>query len=136
MKVDTEQELESPPPEGNETILIAEDDSAVRHLVQEVLEQSGYTVIDAADGEEAMQKFRDKPSVNLVLLDIVMPKKDGVQVYREIHELDPRARILFMSGYTKDVAFEKTIENERLDFVTKPLLLEELLRKIREVLDR
>lgn len=136
MKAEKEQEEGVPYPREDETVLIADDDDEVRYLVQEMLEQSGYTVIEVADGEEAIRKFKQNLLMNLTILDIVMPKKNGVQVYREIHGLDPQARVLFMSGYTKDVAFEKTIENERLDFITKPLLFEELLCKIREILDR
>jgi nitrogen-specific signal transduction histidine kinase/CheY-like chemotaxis protein len=123
--------------QGNETVLVAEDDEPLRRLVGSVLEEFGYTVIVAADGEEAMRKIREHgEQIQLLLLDVIMPKKNGKEVYEEARRLIPGVKALFASGYTADIVHKKGILDEGLDFVSKPISPNELLRKVREVLDK
>jgi len=120
-----------------ETILLAEDDAATREIMAEVLRLSGYTVIEASDGEDAVSLFRDeKDAVDLVLLDVRMPKKDGGEVYEEIMKASPDTAVLFMSGYTKDIIDSQRIVEQGLHFISKAASPEEMLTKIREVLDK
>jgi two-component system, cell cycle sensor histidine kinase and response regulator CckA len=121
---------------GNETILIAEDDDGVRSFIREVLEQYGYTVVEAVDGDDAVHKFRDIRHFDLAILDSVMPGKNGREVLNEIKNEKPDIRACFISGYTKDVILDKGIEEKEYDFLAKPLTIDALLQKVREILDR
>jgi two-component system, cell cycle sensor histidine kinase and response regulator CckA len=136
MKVNEEQDRTTPIIKGNETILIADDDNEVRHLVWEALQAYGYSTIEATDGEDAIDKYKQNRPIDLVVLDVVMPKKNGREVYQEIRGIDPHVKVLFTSGYTRDIVFDKGIESGEFDFMAKPLLFDELLQKIREMLDR
>lgn len=121
---------------GTETILIAEDNREVRHLIKNILVEFGYTIIEAKDGEEAISKFYKHQNIDLLILDSVMPKKNGKAVYDEISTTNPHIRTIFTSGYTRDVILDKGIEDKKFDFISKPLSPKELLEKVREVLDR
>ncbi len=122
-------------PQGNnETVLFAEDDFAVRMLGKKLLTKHGYRVIEAEDGDDAVLKFlQNKDSVNVLLLDVIMPKKNGKQVFEEIRKTRPDIRALFTSGYTYDVIGKQNIQDEGLDFISKPLQPYELLRRLRAV---
>lgn len=121
---------------GSETILIAEDNANVRQLTKEVLEQFGYTVIEAGDGEEAISKFQKSvDSIDLVILDVVMPKKNGREVYETIKLIKPEIKVFFMSGYAEDILSGKGMHEEKLDYTPKPIAPQELLAKVRTVLD-
>ncbi|MCL4475660.1 MAG: MEKHLA domain-containing protein [Nitrospirae bacterium] len=121
---------------GTETVLVAEDDQAVRKLTRDVLERFGYKVIAAEDGEDAIKKFmNNKEDIQLLLLDVIMPKKNGKEVYEEIKKINPRIKVLFLSGYTANLIHKKGILDEGLDFILKPVSPKELLRKVRRVLD-
>jgi PAS domain S-box-containing protein len=121
---------------GSETILIGEDNESVRQLAKEVLEQFGYTVIEARDGEDAISKFeRFSKEVDLVILDVVMPKKNGREVFEAIKAISPNIKAFFMSGYTADILSDKGMHEQKLDCVPKPLSPQELLNKVRAVLD-
>jgi len=125
------------PQRGAETLLLAEDDDAVRKLTKTVLEDFGYEIIEAVDGEEAVRKFREnRERIAMLLLDIVMPKRNGKEVYQEIKKERPGIRALFTSGYTADVIHKKGILDDGLDFILKPVSPTDLLKKVREVLDR
>ena len=121
---------------GNETVLIAEDDDEVRRFMQKALQEYGYTIIEAIDGEDAIDKFKQNRHIDLIVLDSVMPKKNGREVYEEIRRIVPHVKVLFTSGYTKDIVLDKGIEDGEFDFIAKPLSLGELLGKIRQALDR
>lgn len=121
---------------GTETILLVEDDSDVRNTAGEILRISGYRIIEAKDGEDAVEKYREhRDLIDLLLLDVVMPGKNGKEAYEEIREIAPSIRALFMSGYTGDVVLDRGIESARADYISKPLSADELLKKVREVLD-
>lgn len=123
---------------GAGTVLVAEDDNEVRSLIKNLLREYGYDVIEALDGEDAVKKFfENRNSIDLMLLDIVMPKKGGRAVYKEIAESAPDAKAIFMSGYPSYIAFQ--FDKEALDnavFVSKPVAPTELLRKMKEVLSK
>jgi two-component system NtrC family sensor kinase len=135
-QVDQEQQETAPIATGKETILIAEDNEEVRHFIREILRQFGYKTIEAIDGEDAVDKFKQHRDIDLIIVDSVMPKKNGREVYEEIRRVQPRVRALFTSGYTKDIILDKGIEDSKFDFIAKPLSPRALLQKVREVLDR
>jgi polar amino acid transport system substrate-binding protein len=133
-KLETEETLA--PKGGTETILIAEDDANVRGLIRNILEGFGYTVIEAVDGEDAVKRFKEnKDRIQLLLFDLIMPKKNGKDAYEDIKGIRPNIRAIFISGYAKDIIQRFGIE-EGIEFITKPVLPTELLRKVREELDK
>jgi len=122
---------------GKETILLAEDYDEVRDLLKEVLENSGYRVVDAADGEEAIQKFVEMSNeIDLAVLDVMMPKKNGKEVFDAIRRIKPGIKVLFASGYTGDIVLLDDIQKSDAEFLPKPLKPGILLNKVREMLDR
>jgi len=135
-RVNQEQHDTAPVSTGSETILIAEDDKEVRHFIHESLQHCGYKTIEAIDGQDAINKFQQHHDVDLVIVDSVMPKKNGREVCQEIRGIDPNIKVLFTSGYTRDTVLDKGIADKEFDFIAKPLSLTRLLQKIREVLDR
>ncbi|HEX9716112.1 MAG TPA: PAS domain S-box protein [Desulfurivibrionaceae bacterium] len=121
---------------GHETILVAEDDASVRKLMEIVLESFGYTVISAADGEEAIAKFMEnKEHINLALLDMIMPKKNGKEVSEAIRKVSPRLKILFSSGYTMNIIKTTELTEGSFNFIQKPFLSKDLLAMVRGILD-
>ncbi len=121
---------------GTETILVAEDDTQVRDLTKHILEGFGYQVMEAGDGEEAISVFNDnKDRIQLLILDVVMPKKNGKEVYDEIKKIRPDIKAIFTSGYNAEIIHKKGILEKGLGFITKPFLPQELLKKVREFLD-
>ena len=121
---------------GNETILLVEDDAAVRHVTRSLLEEFGYMVLEAADGQEALAVFaKHRDQVHLLLSDLIMPKKNGKETSAEIMKLNPNIKTIFMSGYTSDIIARKGILEPGTHLLVKPLHPAALLEKIREVLD-
>ncbi len=121
---------------GSETILIAEDNEAVMNLIREILRKYGYRTMEAGDGEAAVATFGENAGIDLVILDSVMPKKNGREAYEDIRKMDPNVKVLFMSGHTRDTRLDKGIADEEVDFLPKPLSPIKLLRTVREILDR
>jgi len=122
---------------GTETILLAEDNPDLQKLQEEVLNSKGYTTIAATDGEMAIARFMEhKDSIDLLMLDVVMPKKNGKEVFDEIRKIRPDIKVLFTSGYTGDVVIDKGVYDGAVEFIQKPISPNELLGKIREVLDK
>mgnify|MGYP001161551211 CR=1 FL=1 len=122
--------------QGNETILLAEDDAVVRELNEVALKSAGYTVIAAVDGEDAVRRFAENPErADLLVFDVVMPKKDGMKAFEEIRKLRPGVKVLFMSGYARDIALRKGVPEDGHYFLMKPFKPLEFLRSVREILD-
>ncbi len=122
---------------GTETILIAEDEESVMFPLKMVLKEFGYEVIEAVDGEDAVNKFMEnKDRLQLVIIDVVMPRKSGKDVYEEIKKVSPGIKAIFTSGYTSDIIDAKGTIDKGIDFLSKPVSPDELLRKIRKVLDK
>lgn len=121
---------------GTETILLAEDDDAIRDLHRTILEEHGYAVIEAIDGREALEKFIGQQSlVDLLMTDVIMPNMDGKSLYEEIRSIRPDVRVLFMSGYSTDVLNGRGLIDGDVDFLSKPVLPSELLKRLRQILD-
>lgn len=132
-----EAEAAAPVKGGTETILVAEDDAAVRSLLRIILESFGYTVITAEDGEDAITKYRENmDSIQLLVLDMIMPKKNGKEAYAEIKNISPDIKAIFVSGYTMDIIHQKELLDDVMDFILKPVSPKDLLKKVREALDR
>jgi CheY-like chemotaxis protein len=122
---------------GTETILVCEDDEVLRRLSTKILEHSGYGVIEAVDGKDAVDKFIEfDKRIDLVIIDAIMPKKNGKQACDEMRIIRPDLQVLFVSGYTRDIFAEDNVFDENAAFVQKPVLPNELLAKIRELLDK
>jgi signal transduction histidine kinase len=122
---------------GTETILIAEDEEDVREITKIVLEGHGYTVIEAVDGEDAIDKFREnKDKIHLLLFDIIMPNKNGKEAYKAIKEMRPDIKALFMSGYSEDIVSKKDLPGKGFSLIVKPVSPIELLKKVGEALDK
>ncbi len=121
---------------GVETILIAEDDGAVRRLARTVLGQHGYTVLEARDGDEALQLALTDPHrhVDLLIADIVMPGLSGHELAAELASVRPTMRVLYTTGYAESLMHART--DADLPFLAKPFLPEDLLRLVRQKLDK
>lgn len=122
---------------GRETILVVEDNPAVRALNKAILETFGYRVIEALDGSDALTQFRThQDEIQLVVMDVVMPKMNGRQAYEEICDIRPEVKVIFMSGYAADIIMEKGVIAEDFHFITKPIKPIDFLEKVRMVLDQ
>jgi CheY-like chemotaxis protein/two-component sensor histidine kinase len=122
---------------GTETILIGEDDTQVRTLLKEVLSHAGYHVIEAVDGDDAVEAFyKNENSIHLLILDVIMPKKNGKEVYKEIKKAKSEMKVIFISGYSADLINKKGILEAGMNFISKPVSPDDLLIKVRDVLDK
>jgi PAS domain S-box-containing protein len=120
---------------GARTILVAEDDAGIRDLITTILTERGYLVIGAADGVEAVSLFRDNmEKVALVMLDGIMPKKNGREAYREIRAMKPDVKVIFMSGYSENMLDFDHLQDRKIHFLQKPVLPLDILKKIQELL--
>jgi len=133
------QEKREAPPEvrrGNEAILVCEDESSVRRLMRLVLEDNGYSVLEAVDGVEAVEVFRrEGERLDLVILDVVMPKMSGMAVFNDIRGLRPDMRVIFTSGYTPESIDRSGVFDMGVPFIPKPVAPGLLLKIVRETLD-
>lgn len=125
------------PKGGAETILLAEDDAPARNIVRKVLEGYGYQVIEAKNGNDAVNQFRkNADQIDLLLFDLMMPRKNGWEAFQEIMKIKPDAKVLFMSGYSADFIRAKGIPRTIGNYLAKPIVPLELFRKVLEVLDK
>jgi two-component system cell cycle sensor histidine kinase/response regulator CckA len=121
-------------PEPSETILLAEDEPAVRELVRVTLGQLGYTVLEASDGYEALKLIEeDKTEIHLLLTDVIMPLMNGHELAVRLQAIRPGTKVLFMSGYADDVLAFHGLSTE-IDFIHKPFSSADLARKLETVL--
>ena len=121
---------------GWETIMIVEDDVQVRTFIKDVLLKAGYSIIEAVDGEDAFRLFNEnKDRIHLLLLDVIMPKKNGKDFYDEIKKIRSDMKAIFVSGYSAHIIYKQGILEEGLDFMSKPVQPDELLRKVRSLLN-
>ncbi len=122
---------------NNETILVAEDDEQVRNLAERVLKRAGYRVLLAQDGDEALAAITEHAhDIDLVILDVVMPRRSGGDVYTEIQARFSNTRVLLMSGYSFDVLDKGHLPAGPLDLLRKPFRSETLLRRVHDALAR
>ncbi len=133
---DPEQPFDQHKGEGTETILLVEDEDAVRGLAGEALELLGYTILKAASPREAIALVSDYPStIHLLLTDVVLPQMDGKSLFEYVRARRPHIKVLFMSGYTEDFIVHHGVLHPGLSFLPKPFSIELMARKVREVLD-
>ena len=116
------------------TILIVEDDSCARQLIFFTLSKLGYRVLDAANGEEGLEAYRQSPGVDLVITDILMPRMNGIEMSLEILAINPEQKYLFISGFQGEERIPESLKNKSI-FLPKPLDLYRLSRKIRQLLE-
>jgi len=122
---------------GTETVLVCEDDTALRKLAVNVLSHFGYRVIEAIDGQDAIEKFvAHKESIDLVFIDAIMPKKNGKQASDEMKAVCPGIKTIFVSGYARDIFEGDNPFDENTIFINKPYSPNNLLTKTRELLDK
>jgi two-component system cell cycle sensor histidine kinase/response regulator CckA len=123
-------------PGGSETVLLVEDEDIVRRLVRDILERSGYRILEAADGQEALEVGRDNhEAIDLLLTDVVMPKMRGNELVERLLSLSPEMKILYMSGYAEDAIANDGVIEPHGAFIQKPFTVEALTQKVRTVLD-
>lgn len=123
------------PARGRETILLAEDDAAVRHVTREILQRFGYTVIAAASGEEALVMATRSGDLSLVVSDVVMPGMDGPTLVQRLRALRPGLKAMFVSGYAGDDVSHRGVVEAGVPLLEKPFTAFDLARKVREVMD-
>ena len=123
-------------PSGSETVLLVEDEDAVRLLTANVLRTLGYHVLEATDGDEAVRiaQSSTKP-IDLMITDVVMPHLGGREAVERIRATRPSLRVLFVSGYTDDAIVRHGVSQAEMPFLHKPFTPPALAKKVREVLD-
>jgi CheY-like chemotaxis protein len=127
--------ISAPAERGNETILVVEDQDAVRGFVVDALRQCGYHVIEAHDAREAIaESQRASGAIHLLLTDVVMPGMNGKELSEHLRELYPKLAVIFMSGYTADLIARRGVPDRDVAFLRKPFSVEELAQKVRDVL--
>jgi DNA-binding NtrC family response regulator len=121
---------------GSETIMLVEDEAAVRLLAGMILSRAGYNVIEAIDAGDAETKHLNYPGeIRLLITDVVLPGSSGPELFNRISIRDPGLKVLYMSGYTDDAVFRTGRLQHGVAFIQKPFTAEGLKRKLREVLD-
>ncbi len=132
---DTESSGEMPA-FGTEAVLLVDDEDLVRELGQRILVRSGYKILTATNGREALEVYeKEKGHIDLVILDLIMPTMGGKDCLNKILEIDPQAKILIASGYSADASIKEYVELGAKGFVAKPFRFKELLRQVRIALD-
>ncbi len=123
-------------PKGNETVLLVDDDAQVRKIVTSYLEISGYTVLATENGESALTMFKDHPEkIHILITDIIMPKKNGLELHKEISSIHGIIPTIFISGYSAEIMEDATFPQGNVAFLSKPLKPATLLNEIRQLLD-
>jgi PAS domain S-box-containing protein len=123
-------------PAGNETILLVDDEEMIRRLGRRVLEKCGYTVLIASNGAEAVAVYKEQgEAIDLVLLDVIMPRMNGQECLRRLQQLDPKVRVLIATGYTADSSVQRLKAEGVLGVVEKPFSVRTLAAAVRTALD-
>jgi CheY-like chemotaxis protein len=117
-----------------QTILVVDDEPKILKLVSALLEKRGYTVLPAADGEEALRIFRDNPGIDLLLADVVAPGMSGPMIADKVAELRPDIKVLFMSGYDGTQVVQKYVIERGYSLIAKPFTAKQLAAKISAVM--
>jgi len=122
---------------GSETILIVEDDDALRKLACEILEAQGYTILDAQNGIVALKVSNEYgDQIHLMITDVVMPKMGGRELEEHLCPLRPDMKVIYMSGHTDNTILRHGVLSPEIEFLQKPISSASLKRKVREVLDQ
>jgi CheY-like chemotaxis protein len=121
---------------GHEKVLLVDDEDLILEIGKEMLEKMSYKVLVARDGEEALQIYRENTnSIDLVILDMIMPVMGGGETFDRMRELNPNGKFLLSSGYSVDGEATEILERGCDGFIQKPFNIKELSAKIREILD-
>ncbi len=121
---------------GSETVLLAEDDDMIRAMAADILKSKGYRVLLAKDGVAAIAAFKQQPlAIDMVVFDLIMPKKSGFDAYLEIKEAVPRVKALFVTGYSEAEIERGELKKRELRLLQKPYTPADFLRTVRELLD-
>lgn len=124
------------PAGGKETILLVDDEDAVRKLGEAILKKFGYTVIGATNGREALELYeRERDRISLVVLDLIMPEMGGKECLRRIREMDPGAKVVIASGYAADGQLEEALQLGAAASIKKPYQARQMMELVRSVLD-
>jgi CheY-like chemotaxis protein len=122
--------------QGNETVLLVEDDASVRVMTFNMLRHLGYEVLQARSGQEALAMVdQHEGTVDLLLTDVVMPGMNGRELAEQLRKHRPQTTVLFTSGYAEDVIVHHGIVDQDINFIPKPFAMQSLGIKLREVLD-
>ncbi len=120
---------------GTGTVVLVEDDDAVRTFGGRALRNKGYRVVEAKSGETALDLVRDASGrINLLITDVVMPQMDGPELIREVRRIDPDIKVIFISGYTEDAFRQRLGSDSDIHFLAKPFSLKQLAIKVKEVI--
>ena len=123
-------------PQGKETVLVIEDEEAVRQLAVRILKRQGYTVLDVPDGDSALVICEErKEPIHLILTDVIMPAMNGRQLVERCWQMRQDFKVLYMSGYTDNAIVQHGVLEEGMNYLQKPFTVDDLARKVREVLD-
>ncbi len=123
-------------PRGVETVLLVDDEAALRELIRQVLERNGYSVLVARDGTEALRLAKEHAGpIELLMTDVVMPGLSGTKVAELVAADRPEIKVLFVSGYSDDAVVRRDLMAPGTGFLSKPFALEAVLRQIRQLLD-
>jgi len=120
---------------GIRAILLVEDEDLVRDVTKKILERSGYIVLTAANGKEALNLYeKERDGISLVIVDLVMPEMGGRQCLEGLRKIDSKLKILVTSGYPVDVSTKEVIESAVAGFVAKPYDMKRILQAVRDIL--
>jgi len=124
---------EQGPPRGEGVVLIVDDEAGMREVAGTILQELGYSVLLAEDGDEALGVFRErKDEIDMGLLDVIMPRRSGRQVYSEMKKIDPGVKVLFASGYWQDGGDEDLSSLDDAHFIQKPYTLQAIAEAVRK----
>jgi PAS domain S-box-containing protein len=130
------EEREEPPQVGIETILLVDDEEAIRVLGEQALSKHGYHVLTTADGESALELYRQRQEqIDLIIMDLLMPGMGGMRSLEKILEVDPHAKVVISSGYIFERHPKRGIEKGARGYLNKPFDIKKMLKVVREVLD-
>jgi two-component system cell cycle sensor histidine kinase/response regulator CckA len=137
-KEDATINLETPTvlPQGTETVLLAEDEPSLRRLMARVLRMQGYTILEAADGNEALALAQaNGPKIQLLVTDVIMPGLSGKMLAEWLTQVNPRVKVLFISGYINNAAVRGAMSKPGTLFLQKPFNPQDLAKKVRAALE-
>jgi two-component system, cell cycle sensor histidine kinase and response regulator CckA len=129
-------EMQAKPLGGMETILIVEDEAGLRRLAKQILSELGYTVLTAEDGEQALEVYNaSKDQIDLLLVDVIMPRLGGREVYERLQEMGSKTPVIFMTGYSTEMFQSNFIVDKGAALIQKPYTVNSLGQKVREILN-
>jgi len=129
--------LTSPPPHGDETLLVAEDDPTTRRLIHDLLQPLGYKLLMAANGEEALKMGNlYEGDIDLLLTDVIMPDMNGNELAETLKAVRPSLKVMFMSGYTDDIIAHHGVLKSGINLIQKPFNSDKIANEIRKLLDK